>query len=70
MLEQLELLANMLQVMTYIELMSQANNDDLLRELQHQNKQYLEKIIEQNEVLIEQNIQIQERLNNGSKTNL
>lgn len=42
----------MLQIMGYQNDMSQSSNDDLMRELQKQNKAYLEKIIEnQNKIL-------------------
>ena len=41
-----------LQVMGYKNDISQSSNDDLMRELQRQNKEYLDKIIEnQNKIL-------------------
>ena len=42
----------MLQIMGYRNDMSQSSNDDLMKELQRQDKAYLEKIIEnQNKIL-------------------
>lgn len=37
--------ANIIQILSYQQLLAQANNDDLMRELQHQNEEYLERII-------------------------
>lgn len=42
-----------LQVYSLILLMQDYNNSDLMRELQKQDKEYLEKIIKQNEIIIE-----------------
>lgn len=51
-LDVLTILSVMLQIMGYQNDMSQSSNDDLMRELQRQNKAYLEKIIEnQNKIL-------------------
>ena len=51
-LDVLTILSVMLQIMGYRNDMSQSSNDDLMRELQRQNKAYLEKIIEnQNKIL-------------------
>ena len=51
-LDVLTILSVMLQIMGYQNDMSQSSNDDLMRELQRQDKAYLEKIIEnQNEIL-------------------
>ena len=48
----LTILSVMLQIMGYQNDMSQSSNDDLMRELQRQDKAYLEKIIEnQNKIL-------------------
>lgn len=52
-LDGLNFYANILQIASYQELLNQANNDDILRELQHQNNDYLEKIIQQNEEILE-----------------
>lgn len=45
MLENLNTFANLVQIASYQEIMQQANNDDLMRELYHQNKEYLEIIL-------------------------
>ena len=51
-LDALTILSVMLQIMGYQNDMSQSSNDDLMRELQRQDKAYLEKIIEnQNKIL-------------------
>ena len=51
-LDMLTILSVMLQIMGYRDDMSQSSNDDLMRELQRQDKAYLEKIIEnQNKIL-------------------
>ena len=48
----LTILSVMLQIMGYQNDMSQSSNDDLMKELQRQDKAYLEKIIEnQNKIL-------------------
>ena len=44
-LDGLNFYANVLQIASYQELLNQANNDDIMTELQHQNKAYLEEII-------------------------
>ena len=45
-LDMLTILSVMLQIMGYQNDMSQSSNDDLMKELQRQDKAYLEKIIE------------------------
>ena len=51
-LDVLTILSVMLQIMGYQNDMSQSSNDDLMKELQRQDKAYLEKIIEnQNRIL-------------------
>ena len=51
-LDVLTILSVMLQIMGYKNDMSQSSNDDLMRELQRQDKAYLEQIIEnQNKIL-------------------
>ena len=51
-LDMLTILSVMLQMMGYQNDMSQSSNDDLMMELQRQDKAYLEKIIEnQNKIL-------------------
>lgn len=37
--------ANIIQILSYQQLLAQANNDDLMRELQRQNEEYLERIL-------------------------
>ena len=46
-LENLEFLANILQIMSYMELKNQAGNDVILRELGNQNDTYLKEILGQ-----------------------
>ena len=51
-LDVLTILSVVLQIMGYQNDMSQSSNDDLMKELQRQDKSYLEKIIEnQNKIL-------------------
>ena len=51
-LDILTIFSVMLQVVGYKNDISQSSNDDLMRELQEQDKRYLDKIIEnQNEIL-------------------
>lgn len=51
-LDVLTILSVILQIMGYQNDMSQSSNDDLMRELQRQDKAYLDKIIEnQNKIL-------------------
>ena len=51
-LDMLTILSVALQIVGYQNDMSQSSNDDLMRELQRQDKAYLEKIIEnENEIL-------------------
>ena len=51
--ESLNTLANILQIASFLLLTNEASNNKILEELQHQNKEYLEKAIEQNEQIIE-----------------
>lgn len=52
MLDMLTIFSVFLQIMGYQNDLSQSSNDDLMRELQNQDKVYLEKIIEnQNKIL-------------------
>ena len=52
MLENLNTFANLVQIASYQELLEQANNDDIMTELQHQNNAYLEQILKnQTEIL-------------------
>lgn len=51
-LDGLNCYANILQIASYEQILKQANNDDILRELKHQNKEFLEKILNnQTEIL-------------------
>ena len=52
-LDMLTIFSVMLQVMGYQNDMSQSSNDDLMRELQTQDKAYLEKIVEQNNRILD-----------------
>jgi hypothetical protein len=52
MLSNLDTFANFIQILSYEELLEQATADDVLQELQHQNKAYLEQILNmQKEIL-------------------
>ena len=52
-LDMLTILSVMLQIMGYQNDMSQSSNDDLMRELQRQDKAYLEKIIDNENKILE-----------------
>ena len=52
-LDMLTILSVMLQIMGYRSDMSQSSNDDLMKELQRQDKAYLEKIIENENKILE-----------------
>ena len=52
-LDVLTILSVALQIMGYQNDMSQSSNDDLMKELQRQNKAYLEKIIENENKILE-----------------
>lgn len=58
-----DLALGFLQVFDVILNISQVSNDVLFKELQKQDKEYLEKIIEQNKTIINQNEIIIELLN-------
>jgi len=45
MLSNLDTFANFIQILSYQELLEQATADDVLQELQHQNKDYLQEIL-------------------------
>lgn len=59
-----DLAIGFLQVFDLLLNLSQVSNDDILKELQHQNNDYLERIIEDNNLIIQQN---RELLINQSK---
>lgn len=44
-IELLNILANMLQVLNYAQNIEQTSNEDILKELNRQNKEYLEEIL-------------------------
>ena len=52
-LDVLTILSVMLQIMGYQNDMSQSSNDDLMKELKRQDKAYLEKIIENENKILE-----------------
>lgn len=52
-LEGLNTYANLVQIASYQEILAQANNDDIMTELQRQNKEYLEKIISNQQEILE-----------------
>lgn len=52
-----------LQIFDVLLNLNQVSNDTLLEELQRQNKEYLEKIVKQNETIIEQNNVLETKLN-------
>ena len=52
-LDMLTILSVALQIMGYQNDMSQSSNDDLMRELKRQDKAYLEKIIENENKILE-----------------
>ena len=52
-LDTLTILSVTLQIMGYQNDMSQSSNDDLMKELQRQDKAYLEKIIENENKILE-----------------
>lgn len=60
-----DLAIGFLQVFDLLLNVSQSTNDDILRELQHQNNDYLSKIISQNEEILQNQEKILKRL--GSK---
>lgn len=53
MLDMLTIFSVTLQIMGYQNDINQSSNDDLMRELQRQNKAYLEKIIEKQNLILE-----------------
>ncbi len=65
-LDGLNFYANILQIASYQELLEQANNNDILRELNHQNKDYFEQILRRLEA-IEEKLEVQ---NENNKRNI
>ena len=62
-LDGLNFYANILQIASYEELLKQANNDDIMQELDHQNQAYLEQILRNQAEIIKR----LERLENERK---
>lgn len=52
-LENLGVLANILQVMNYMQNTEQTTNDGIMKALNLQNEKYLKYIIEQNQIIID-----------------
>lgn len=52
-LDGLAIFSDILQVLNYFENAQQTKNDELMQALERQNKVYLEKIIQQNEQILE-----------------
>lgn len=68
MLENLNTFANFIQVLSYQELLQQANNDDIMRELDHQNKEFLEQILKNQAEIISRLERLEnERLRESSR---
>ena len=63
-LDGLNFYANILQIASYEQLLKQADNDDIMTELDHQNKAYLEQIIKTQAEILNR----LERLENGQST--
>ena len=64
-LDGLNFYANILQIASYEQLLKQADNDDIMQELDHQNRAYLEQIIHTQTEIIKR----LERIENERKTN-
>lgn len=64
-LEGFNFYANIIQLLSYQQLLEQANNDDLMRELQNQDECYLKTIIKNQAEIIKR----LERIENARKTN-
>ena len=52
-LENLNIMANLLQIMTFLMTLSEASNDRLMKELQHQNKDFLQQILDNQKIILE-----------------
>lgn len=57
-----DLMVGFLQIFDLVLNMSQTSNDTILNELQHQNSDYLEKIVAQNEKILQNQTEILNRL--------
>lgn len=65
MLENLNTLANLVQLASYEELLKQATNDDLFEELQRQNHLYLERILANQKSILKQ-LEVIYEINKGN----
>ena len=65
--ENLSILANLLQIASFVLLMNEASNDKLLQELRNQDENYLDTALKQNEKIIQQNKEIIARLERMNK---
>lgn len=61
-LDMLEIMAFIIQVMDYDATIKQVGNNDLMKEMRRQDSEYLQKIIGQNNEIMEQNKEIIELL--------
>jgi hypothetical protein len=61
----LGVVANLCQIQSYEMLLKDADNNELMKFLQHQDTDYLQTIIEQNKQIINQNKKILEKLKEG-----
>ena len=61
-LDMLEIMAFIIQVMDYDATIKQVGNNDLMEEMRRQDSEYLQKIIGQNNEIMEQNKEIIELL--------
>ena len=66
-MNKLDMFADMLQLANFAMLLEDANNNDLLKYLQHQDNDLLAMIIKQNEEIIKQNEDILDLLKGGLK---
>ena len=60
--ERIDMMANWAQFVSLFLLLKDASNSEIMAELNHQNNEYLAKIVEQNELIIKQNEEILGRM--------
>lgn len=60
-IENLNIAANITQFISLFLLLKDASNSEIMEELQKQDKEYLKKIVEQNELIIKQNEELLRR---------
>ena len=70
MLENLNTFANLVQIASYQELLEQANNDDIMTELDRQNKVFLERILKNQQLIIERLERLENVRYNRSNTDI